>query len=510
METFNILTLSGGGIKGLFQASFLKLLEKEYHVPLTDIFDLIAGTSTGSIVGAAIAKGISMDKVENLYIHQGDSIFNSNMGKYVRCSWYSNQNLRKCLTEQFGSDTMSSIKNEILIPTTSLENGKHKVFTNKDSIKIVDALMSSAAAPFYFDAYDVEEDSKHSYVDGGLWANNPTLLAILYAITELDVPTSRIRVLSLGTATKSEGMDANIFNKIATFRPQKIMSVINAIFNASEDFSFQYASRILGEKNIAYFCPVDDVSKDIELADVKKAVSSLPSLAENIYRSNKDSIIALLGYEGRSRNTIKRSNFIKEEDIFNVGLVDFVPSREAYKNRKPHSLKEYLSKATKSIKIISVSLTDAIEYHGCIKTLETIIKQTPEIKVTISLLNPENGNLLSIMAPILDLTPEDLKARIQRAAKKILNNPTLSNAVDFKVHNTIPTGTYIITDEDCDGASMIIESRPFSSPSSCSFSYHVTKSENSNLFDNIMEGIHNMEAAVSQKPTKNKIKKWAK
>lgn len=510
METFNILTLSGGGIKGLFQASFLKLLEKEYHVPLTDIFDLIAGTSTGSIVGAAIAKGIPMDKVENLYIHQGANIFNSKIGKYARSSWYANHNLRKRLTEQFGSDKMSSIKSEILIPTTSLENGKHKVFTNKDGIKIVDALMSSAAAPFYFDAYDIVEDSKHSYVDGGLWANNPTLLAILYAITELDVPISRIRVLSIGTATKSEGMDANIFNKIATFRPQKIMSVINAIFNASEDFSYQYASRILGEKNIVYFCPVNDVSKDIGLTEVKKAVKSLPSLADNVYRSNKDNIIALLGYEGRSRNTIKRSYFIKEEDIFNVGLVDFVPSREEYKNRKPQTLKDYLSKATKSIKIISVSLTDAIEYHGCIKTLETIIKQNPKMKVTISLLNPENGNLLSIMAPILDLTSEDLKTRIQRAAQKIFKNPTLKKTVDFKVHNTIPTGTYIIIDEDCDGASMIIESRPFSSPSSCSFSYHVTKSENSGLFDNIIEGIHTMENAVTQKLSKNDIKKWAK
>lgn len=52
-ETFNILSLSGGGIKGVFQSTFLEFLEEEYKVPLSQIFDLVAGTSTGSIVGAA-------------------------------------------------------------------------------------------------------------------------------------------------------------------------------------------------------------------------------------------------------------------------------------------------------------------------------------------------------------------------------------------------------------------------------------------------------------------------
>ena len=52
-ETFNILSLSGGGIKGIFQSTFLKFLEDLYKVPLFQIFDLVAGTSTSSIVGDA-------------------------------------------------------------------------------------------------------------------------------------------------------------------------------------------------------------------------------------------------------------------------------------------------------------------------------------------------------------------------------------------------------------------------------------------------------------------------
>lgn len=506
-RTFNILSLSGGGIKGLFQASFLKLLEKEYQVPLTNIFDLIAGTSTGAIVGAAVAKHIPMDTVENLYMERGKEIFDQNRMKYLRSSWYSNKQLKEVLLEKFEKDKMDSIKNEILIPTTLLENDRHKVFTNKDDISIVDAIMSSTAAPFYFNAYEISGDIHHSYVDGGLWANNPTLLAILYAITELDVPVSSIRVLSLGTTTQSSGIEVYRYNAMKTFNPGKIKTVINTIFNASEDFSYQYAMKILGESNITHLCPIDDVARDIELDDVDKAIKSLPSLADNVFEDNKRHIIDMLGYEGRSCSTIKRSQYIKECDIISVGLIDFVSSREEYKKRMSNtSLKDYLQQAKNSIMLISVSLSDAIEYHGFITILQNIVKQKPGIKITISLLNPNNDGLLGIMAPILDITPDELKSKIIKSVKKTINCSAIKKNVTVLFHDTIPNGTYIIIDEDSNNASMIIESRPFSSPSSCSYSYHIAKGENAILFNNILEGIRKVNCCVSQKITKKNFK----
>lgn len=88
-ETFNILSLSGGGIKGIFQSTFLKFLEDMYKVPLYQIFDLVAGTSTGSIVGAALGCGISMDEVTSLYKLHGNAIFKKKkVGvKLLRPSW---------------------------------------------------------------------------------------------------------------------------------------------------------------------------------------------------------------------------------------------------------------------------------------------------------------------------------------------------------------------------------------------------------------------------------------
>lgn len=97
-ETFNILSLSGGGIKGIFQSTFLHFLEDMYKVPLYQIFDLVAGTSTGSIVGAALSCGISMDEVTSLYKMHGKDIFKKKTGvKLLRPSWYSNEELKSQL-----------------------------------------------------------------------------------------------------------------------------------------------------------------------------------------------------------------------------------------------------------------------------------------------------------------------------------------------------------------------------------------------------------------------------
>lgn len=175
-ETFNILSLSGGGIKGVFQSTFLEFLEEEYKVPLSQIFDLVAGTSTGSIVGAALACNMSMKNVTNLYKKHGKDIFKKKIVgvKLLRSSWYSSEELKRQLSTVFQDRTLKDASTRLLIPSTSLENYKYSIFTQESNESIVDALMSSAAAPFYFNAYKTTGNINHFYMDGGLWANNPT------------------------------------------------------------------------------------------------------------------------------------------------------------------------------------------------------------------------------------------------------------------------------------------------------------------------------------------------
>lgn len=512
-ETFNILSLSGGGIKGIFQSTFLKFLEELYKVPLYQIFDLVAGTSTGSIVGAALSCGISMDEVTSLYMQHGNEIFKKKkVGvKLLRPSWYSNEELKKQLINVFDKKKLSDAYTKLLIPSTSLENYKYSVFTQDGNESIVDALMSSAAAPFYFDAYQTSGEIRHFYMDGGLWANNPTLVAVLYCVNELDVPLDRIRILSIGTSCMPNGNDAYHFNSLRTLSSEKIKSVISAIFNSSESFTHEYSEELVNELNIIHIDPSNAIRSKVELDDVDTAVKELPTIAQNAFNAVKDKLLPLLGVEGRNACSLKRSKYISESALLKVGLADFVPTREHYRESdKDSTISDYLGKATKTLRIMSVSLADGIHYHGMCNMLEELLKKNPNLTIKISLLDFRNENLIKVMAPILNIQESELVSKI-KSSVKALCNLSLKNKqrLNLLLHNTIPFGTIIVLDEDSSEGSLIVETKPYKSYSTTSFSYKLLNTENSILFKNITEGCKNIEKD-STKVTKRLISSWKK
>lgn len=512
-ETFNILSLSGGGIKGVFQSTFLEYLEEEYKVPLSQIFDLVAGTSTGSIVGAALACNMSMKDVTNLYKKHGKAIFKKKtVGvKLLRSSWYSNEELKRQLSTVFQNRTLKDASTRLLIPSTSLENYKYSIFTQESNESIVDALMSSAAAPFYFNAYKTTGNINHFYMDGGLWANNPTLVAILYCINVLDVPLDRIRVLSIGTMCMPPGNDASHFNTLKTLSAEKIRSVISAMFNSSESFTHDYSENLINELNIMHIDPSEAVRSKVELDDVDSAINELPLIAEKSFKDNRKQIVKLLGGEGRTACTLKRKNFISESSILKVGLADFVPTRNHYRETdKETKISDYLKKAKDSIRIMSVSLADGLGYHGMNTDLEDILRNNKSARITISLLNFSNDNLVSVMAPILGMMEDDLKSKIEAAARSLFSlKNKYRKRVTILLHNTIPFGTILVLDEESLFGSLIVETRPYKLHSVDSFSFKLLNSENSVLFKNIIQGCKNIDKE-STVVTKRLISSWKK
>lgn len=510
-QTFNILSLSGGGIKGIFQSTFLNFLENEYNVPLSQIFDLVAGTSTGSIVGAALANDISMKTVSDLYHQHGQSIFKKKtIGvKALRTSWYSNDILKKHLYDVFKDKSLKEAKTRLLIPSTSLEDYKYNIFTNENNDTIVDALMSSAAAPFYFDAYQTTGDINHYFMDGGLWANNPTLLAILYSINVLDIPKDRIRVLSIGTLCMPQGKDASSYNNLWTCKIEKIKSVISAIFSSSETFAHEYSEELLKELNIIHIDPSNAVRSMVELDDVESAIRELPLIAEKSFEAQKDQLVKLLGGEGRTACSLRRKDFISESSLLKVGLADFVPTRNHFSETdKETKVYDFLRQATSSIRIMSVSLSDGLNYHGLYNDLEKLLNNKKDLKISISLLDFTKEDLVSVMAPILNLEEDDLKAKVKSAAKKLFGlKRTYKNRIKIYLHNTIPFGTVLSIDEDLPTGALIVETRPYKLHSASSFSYKLLNTENSILFKNIVDGCKNIDKD-SDIVTKSQIASW--
>jgi hypothetical protein len=212
---FRILSLDGGGICGAFVAGFLAGVEEEIGQPVGQYFDLIAGTSTGGIIAAALAFREPALRLEEFYRDRGPLIFERRkvvlstwlkrrlrsvgflvermarcFGAELDCDYllktkYENGLLRDALTKVFGNKRLGEAKSRLVIPSIDLVHGQTKVFKTKHlphlnldhRMPVVDVLMATTAAPTFFPHAEIQDGS--AYVDGGLWANNPTMVGIV-------------------------------------------------------------------------------------------------------------------------------------------------------------------------------------------------------------------------------------------------------------------------------------------------------------------------------------------
>lgn len=232
-KKFKILSIDGGGIRGIIPAKVLFHLEEEAMrndgpaSRLCDYFDLVCGTSTGGIIAIGIALGMTAKDILNLYEDNAKSIFN---GKSLWRSLikntplYSREKLEALLSTQFNTfdyhannTRIYHCKTRLCIPTYDLDKGEEHVFktdhlyniTRDCHIPVVNVALATAAAPVYFNPYSfkytdmnsVNECSYINNVDGGVLANNPSLIGLTEAVYCLDIPLENIEVLSLGTGT---------------------------------------------------------------------------------------------------------------------------------------------------------------------------------------------------------------------------------------------------------------------------------------------------------------------
>ncbi len=228
--TFNILSIDGGGIRGVFPAKFLASIEEELvrrKNPKTQVFqhfDLVAGTSTGGIIAIALALGIPAKVILDLYLKKAGTIFGTKRQWFNRWTYFSKYDrvslestLKETFRKQFnGNDPrLNDCKIPICVPIYDLFEGKpsvlksnyHPRFTRDFHIPAYKAALATSAAPTFFDPLttsytkidsSIVEDFSNK-VDGGVFANNPALLAIIEAQKAFGKSLQQLRVLSLGT-----------------------------------------------------------------------------------------------------------------------------------------------------------------------------------------------------------------------------------------------------------------------------------------------------------------------
>lgn len=208
-DRFQILSLDGGGAKALFTANVLARFEQDHGVRVVDRFDLIAGTSAGGIVALGLGAGLSPAEIVEHYLDLVARVFPRKRHRKLRPSrlvrpTYSGDTLREALTAVLGDRRLGDSSKRLLVPSWNVQSGEVHIFktphsprlTRDWSVKMVDVALATSAAPTYFPAATVDSAR---LIDGGVFANNPSVLAIAEATSMLGVPLDAIRVMNIGT-----------------------------------------------------------------------------------------------------------------------------------------------------------------------------------------------------------------------------------------------------------------------------------------------------------------------
>lgn len=216
-KSFKILSLDGGGIRGIFSARVLELIEKKLNINIHNTFDLIVGTSTGSIVAAAVATKHDLPKLVTSYELHAPRIFEQKTfpssvfrWKGIYRSKYDSKTLESFLYDEFGEIKLGDIEKPLIINATNASTGKVHVFKSRyqqnqrnrsqyirdDDVPLYKAILASCSAPVYFDPARIGDGL---ICDGGLWANNPALVGYTDAINNFKQSHESIKIVSIGT-----------------------------------------------------------------------------------------------------------------------------------------------------------------------------------------------------------------------------------------------------------------------------------------------------------------------
>lgn len=302
-KPFRILSIDGGGIRGILPATMLTELEARYLNGrcVGDYFDMITGTSTGGIIALGLSIGKTAKTILDLYNEHGDKIFPP--ARYnllnLRKAWrwiqgaqhhrYDPTKLEGPLKHVFQSLKIGNAKRRLCIPSfdgftevnvfKTPHHGDYRMDWKEDMVTVA---MATAAAPTYFPVY---KSGQRMFADGGVWANNPAMIGLVDALACYRLQRRQVHILSLGTGDTEIKFNEGQILHGGLWDWKDIIS--SAMHLQSQNATGQ-AGLLIGRDQLIRLNapPPPDGQKPIDLDDYARASAELPAIAKELIEEN--------------------------------------------------------------------------------------------------------------------------------------------------------------------------------------------------------------------------------
>ncbi|WP_392447034.1 CBASS cGAMP-activated phospholipase [Capnocytophaga canis] len=316
-KVFKILSIDGGGIKGLYSAKILERFEKKFNCKTSDCFDMICGTSTGGLIALALTSYISAEDICKFYEEKGEKIFPQSkkfpislLGMKSRRDikqifWkgkYSNKGLKAALEEIFGNKKIGEANNLLCIPSYSVTQAQTKVFkfdhkegnlSRDNGLKMIDVALATSAAPTFLPMAELKCFNNEQFIDGGVWANNPTMVGLLEALDYFvgdGKEYDSVKILSLSSLNLTGGNPMGLKNERAFVNWKD--ELFETSMNGQSFFTHFFLSKIkkISDIKIGYLrIPSIEISKKQE-ADIQLDVANIKAynLMKNMANKQAD------------------------------------------------------------------------------------------------------------------------------------------------------------------------------------------------------------------------------
>jgi len=292
-----ILSIDGGGIRGLIPARVLEEIERRCKRPAGELFDLVAGTSTGAIIACALTKPqpLAAERIARIYLDEGPEIFSRSLLKRITSlegyidERYDSDGLLTSLRRHLGDARLADAKPAILLTAYDLVSRTALLLRNDDDMSMVDAAHGSSAAPSYFEPAQV---GALTLVDGGVFATNPAMCAYADAGTDVEL------LVSLGCGEHTRVLP---FEQVKDWgRLEWIRPVLDVVFDGTADAVDFQLTALMGEDYMRFQTPLDRASDDLD-ATTRENLAALEIEARELIAAREADLATLCTRLSRDR-----------------------------------------------------------------------------------------------------------------------------------------------------------------------------------------------------------------